>query len=95
MAWRSENDKALTSQTLPFEMGQTISFKAGFKFFESSSHEAGGGQNSGSSSQLMYFKPIEYEAATAVVDEAVRATEVGFQSDMVKAMTRLHSFKAL
>jgi PTH1 family peptidyl-tRNA hydrolase len=37
----------------------------------------------------------EYDAATSVVDEAVRATELGFQSDMVKAMTRLHSFKAL
>lgn len=36
----------------------------------------------------------EQELINAAVDEAVRATEILFKEDMVKAMTRLHSFKA-
>ncbi|MGL5668253.1 MAG: aminoacyl-tRNA hydrolase [Shewanella sp.] len=36
----------------------------------------------------------EQELINAAVDEAVRSTEVLFKEDMVKAMTRLHSFKA-
>ena len=36
----------------------------------------------------------EQELINAAVDEAVRSTEILFKEDMVKAMTRLHSFKA-
>lgn len=36
----------------------------------------------------------EQEKMEAAIDEAVRATEILFQQDMVKAMNRLHSFKA-
>ncbi|MBB1268959.1 aminoacyl-tRNA hydrolase [Shewanella sp. SR44-3] len=36
----------------------------------------------------------EQEKIDAAIDEAVRATEILFKQDMVKAMNRLHSFKA-
>ncbi|PIW58989.1 aminoacyl-tRNA hydrolase [Shewanella sp. CG12_big_fil_rev_8_21_14_0_65_47_15] len=36
----------------------------------------------------------EQELIEAAIDEAVRSTEVLFKEDMVKAMNRLHSFKA-
>ncbi|MCL1142001.1 aminoacyl-tRNA hydrolase [Shewanella gaetbuli] len=36
----------------------------------------------------------EQQQINAAVDEAVRATEILFKEDMVKAMNRLHSFKA-
>ena len=37
---------------------------------------------------------IEQERINAVIDEAVRSTEILFNQDMAKAMHRLHSFKA-
>jgi peptidyl-tRNA hydrolase, PTH1 family len=36
----------------------------------------------------------DQEKMDAAIDEAVRATEILFKQDMVKAMNRLHSFKA-
>ena len=36
----------------------------------------------------------EQELIEAAIDEAVRSTEILFKQDMVKAMNRLHSFKA-
>jgi PTH1 family peptidyl-tRNA hydrolase len=36
----------------------------------------------------------EQERINAAIDEAVRSTEILFKQDMVKAMHRLHSFKA-
>ncbi|MCW3172969.1 aminoacyl-tRNA hydrolase [Shewanella subflava] len=36
----------------------------------------------------------EQELITAAIDEAVRATDILYKENMVKAMTRLHSFKA-
>lgn len=36
----------------------------------------------------------EQELIDAAIDEAVRSTEILFKQDMVKAMNRLHSFKA-
>lgn len=36
----------------------------------------------------------EQELIEAAIDEAVRSTEILFKEDMVKAMNRLHSFKA-
>ena len=36
----------------------------------------------------------EQELITAAIDEAVRSTEILYKQDMVKAMHRLHSFKA-
>ncbi|MGL4836208.1 MAG: aminoacyl-tRNA hydrolase, partial [Shewanella sp.] len=36
----------------------------------------------------------EQQLIEAAVDEAVRATDVLFKDDMVKAMNRLHAFKA-
>ncbi|MGE6568031.1 aminoacyl-tRNA hydrolase [Shewanella vesiculosa] len=37
---------------------------------------------------------VEQERINAVIDEAVRSTEILFNQDMAKAMHRLHSFKA-
>ena len=37
---------------------------------------------------------VEQERINAAIDEAVRSTEILFKQDMVKAMHRLHSFKA-
>tara|TARA_B100001094_G_scaffold285282_1_gene299332 strand:- start:1425 stop:2027 length:603 start_codon:yes stop_codon:yes gene_type:complete len=37
----------------------------------------------------------EYQAALDAIDEAVRATEIGFKTDLAQAMNRLHSFNAL
>jgi len=37
---------------------------------------------------------IEQERINALIDEAVRSTEILFNQDMAKAMHRLHSFKA-
>ncbi|MEZ9237133.1 MULTISPECIES: aminoacyl-tRNA hydrolase [Shewanella] len=37
---------------------------------------------------------VEQEKMNAVIDEAVRSTEILFKQDMAKAMNRLHTFKA-
>ncbi|WP_282110246.1 aminoacyl-tRNA hydrolase [Shewanella algicola] len=37
---------------------------------------------------------VDQERINAAIDEAVRSTEILFKQDMVKAMHRLHSFKA-
>ena len=36
----------------------------------------------------------EQELITAAIDEAVRSTDILYKENMVKAMNRLHSFKA-
>ncbi|ARD21351.1 MULTISPECIES: aminoacyl-tRNA hydrolase [Shewanella] len=37
---------------------------------------------------------VDQEKMNAVIDEAVRSTEILFKQDMAKAMNRLHTFKA-
>lgn len=53
-----------------------------------------GDKNKVSGYVLSKAPQTDHEKTLAVVDEAVRATEILFKEGMAKAQTRLHSFKA-